>query len=78
MLYIVCKAKNSIALNEQKPKYNPNNWEIIESVKCRKNATTKTWESAFYPVYQKLRKRYAGENYRLWNFKQDEISEFCN
>jgi hypothetical protein len=73
MVYIVCKAKNEIALNEEAPKYNPNNWEILESAKCRSNATTKTWESVFYPIYQKLGKKYAGKNYRLWNFKEEEI-----
>jgi hypothetical protein len=78
MLYIVCKAKNEIALNEQNPKFDPENWEILESVKCRSNATTKTWEHAFYPIYQKFGKKYAGKHYRLWNFKKDEIEKFVS
>jgi len=74
MLYTICKAKNKIASNEQNPIFNPQNWEVLESVKCRSNATTKTWESVFYPIYQKLGERYAGERYRLWNFKENEMA----
>jgi hypothetical protein len=73
MLYVVCKAKNEIALNEQNPKYDPQNWEVLETAKCRSNATIKTWESVFCPIYQKLSERFAGEHYRLWNFKDSEI-----
>ena len=74
MLYTICKAKNEIALNEQTPKFDPKNWEIIESAKCRSNATTKTWESVFCPIYQKLGERFAGERYRLWYFKENEMA----
>lgn len=73
MLYFVCKAKNEFAMNEHEPKFNFENWEIIETANCRKNATVKTWESVFYPIYQKLSALYTPEKYRLWNFKASEI-----
>jgi len=79
MLYVICKAKNKIASNERTPKYNPENWEIIETVKCRKNATMKTYDSIFVPVYQRLIPNGHGynseqEHIRLWNFKEEDIN----
>lgn len=73
MLYFICKAKNKIAMNEQEPKFNSENWEIIETANCRKNATQKTWELVFYPIYQRLRELYGSEQYRLWNFKMTDV-----
>ena len=72
MLYIICKAKNEIAMNEQKPEFNPKNWEVLETVKCRKNASLKTYHLIFSPINEKYRKEFI-ENYRLWNFKENEI-----
>ena len=72
MLYIVCKAKNEIAMNEQEPKFNSENWEILEKVKCRKNATIKTYHSIFGSIYEKYNKEFI-DNYRIWNFKESEI-----
>jgi hypothetical protein len=75
MLYYVCKAKNDMARNEHEPQFNPDNWEIITTANCRSNATTKTWHSVFYPIYEKLRELYGTEGYRLWNFKECEITK---
>lgn len=72
MVYTICKAKNEIARYEHNPKFNPENWEVLETVKCRKNASLKTYHSVFYPIYEKYRKEFI-ENYRLWNFKENEI-----
>lgn len=75
MLYVVCKAKNDTARNEAQPIYNPENWEIIKFVKCRKNASYKTFNSIFSPLYQQLSKESEGKPQRLrwWHFKDSEV-----
>lgn len=73
MLYVICKARNKIAMNEHNPKFNPENWEILETARCRKNASLKTYDSVFIPIYEKYRKKFI-KNYRLWNFKANEIT----
>jgi hypothetical protein len=72
MLYIICKAKNEVAMNEHNPVFNTENWEVLETVQCRKNASMKTYNSIFSPIYQRLT-RDKHECIRLWNFKEEEI-----
>jgi hypothetical protein len=71
MIYTICKAKNKIASNEEAPIFNYENWEIIRVVKCRKNATKKTWDSIFSPIYQELVEKFKDEGYgvRFWHFE---------
>lgn len=76
MLYVICKSKNKIAGNEEIPKFNNENWEILETVKCRKNASRKVYDLIFCPVYQRLAKNEVEQGqrlYRLWNFKEEEV-----
>lgn len=76
MLYVICKAKNEISNNEENPKFNSENWEVLETVKCRKNATMKMYNSIFSPIYQRLSKELGNnsQNFiRIWNFKEEEI-----
>ena len=72
MIYVICKAKNEIASNEQIVKYNPENWEIIETVKCRKNASYDARNNIFSPIYQRLSKEQP-THIRLWDFTEEEI-----
>ena len=75
MVYTMCKAKTDKAMNDHAPTFDPEHWEVIEDVICRKNASRKAWELAFQPVYEKLGERYRcdGYRYRLWNFEKATI-----
>jgi len=75
MLYAVCKAKNKDAQNEEFPKYSSDNWEVKTLVRCRKNASLKTFEKAFLPVFQKItqEEQEEGQKIRLWRFEASEI-----
>ena len=76
MLYVMCKAKNEISQNEENPIFNSENQEILEYVKCRKNATLTSFNKVFSPIYQRLSEEHKKENkyVRFWHFRSDEIT----
>jgi hypothetical protein len=73
MIYMVCVAKNEIAMNEKEPVFNSDNWEFVESFKCRSNASPKTFDSAYQPVFKRIKEKHENEDFRLWYFKQYEV-----
>ena len=73
MNYLICIAKNDQARNEQNPKYDPDNWQIMKLVKCRVNASDKTIREKFIPHFKAITDRYGRINTRLWYFTEQEI-----